>query len=435
MKNAFFVLFLTILSGAIAASQQTKILTLKSSIETALEKNTTVIKAQNNVDAAQGRVLSAYGNYLPTLSATGGWSRSQNDIAANPFIISSRFSTNLSLNYVIFDGLNRESGFNSAKAGAQSSEDLFIRARQTITNAVENSYLNVLRLGQLVKVSEENLKRGNRQLERITESNKVGAVALADVYRQQSQVASDELNLITAQNNFDKAKADLVSLVGLDMSSEYQLLDPSISITIDQGEIDSTQKRYSNTNELSKRALSARPDFLAAKEDFSSTESGVTQARSGYLPTVSASLSRSFFDNEFSSVTNNKTTDWGISVRWNLFDAFRTNQSLQTAIASRKTAEASLAQTERDITVQVKKASLDLDAARKQVEVSQKGLTSATEDRRIADERYNLGAGTLLDLLIANANLVNAQANNINATYNYVIAKRNLEYVLGERTY
>ena len=434
MKNVFFALIFTILSSAIIFAQQVKVLSLKSSIEIALEKNTNVIQAQNNVDAAQGRVLSSYGNYLPTLSATSGWSRSQQD-KPTLFGVSNSFSSSLNLNYVIFDGLNRESGFNNAKAFAQSSEDKFIRTLQTVTNAVENSYLNVLRLERLVKVSEENLKRGNRQLERITESNKVGAVALADVYRQQSQVASDELNLITAQNNFDKAKADLVSLIGLDISSEYQFVDPSISTTIDQTEIDSTQKKYSNTSELNKRALSSRPDFLAAKEDYSSTESAVTQARSGYIPTVSASLSRSFFDNEFSTLTNNKTTDWGIRVEWNLFDAFRTNQSLQSAIANRKSAEASLAQTERDITVQVKKASLDLDAARKQVEVSQKGLTSATEDRKIAEERYNLGAGTLLDLLIANANLVNAQANNINATHSYIIAKRNLEYVLGERTY
>jgi outer membrane protein len=101
----------------------------------------------------------------------------------------------------------------------------------------------------------------------------------------------------------------------------------------------------------------------------------------------------------------------------------------------RKNADLSLQQTQRNINVEIKKALLDLDAARKQYEVSLKGLTSSTQDYRIAEERYNLGAGTLLDLLTANANLINAQANKVNASYDYITAKRQVEYVLGERSY
>ena len=440
----------TVMVLAVSAyAQQPQTLSLKQAVDFALEKNITVIQTQNSSEAAQSRVLAAYGNYLPTLTASGSWNRSQNDQAGTyttnsfggtqsfpaSFSVTNNFSTRLDLNYVIFDGFGREAGFNAAKSSASSSEDKTIRARQTATNLVESSYLNILRLEQLVKVSEENLKRDNRQLERITESNKVGAVALADVYRQQTQVASDELLLITAQNNYDNAKADLIALIGLDAATDYQISDPTISTSIDRSELDSTHQKYTSVTDLSQRAIAARPDYVAARSDLDAAESGVTEARSGYYPTVSASAGYSMSNNEFSRISDNKNINWGIGVRWNIFDAFRTNQSLQTAIANKKSAEASLAQAERDISVQVKKAMLALEAAHKQVEVSQKGLVSATEDRKIAEERYNLGAGTLLDLLTANAGLVNAQANDINATYNYITSKRNLEYVIGERTY
>ena len=134
-------------------------------------------------------------------------------------------------------------------------------------------------------------------------------------------------------------------------------------------------------------------------------------------------------------MSDNKTLNWGIGLNWSLFDQFRTNEALEGAQVSRRNAELSLAQAERDIGVEVKKALLDLDAAAKSVEVSRKAQVSAQEDYKIAEERYNLGAGTLLDLLVANASLVNVQATRVNAIAGYLTAKFNLEYVLGERTY
>ncbi len=461
--SCFYLIFLLSTEGVFG--QSINILTLEDAVRIAMEKNLSIIKTRNAIDAAQAEVLAAYGGYLPTLSVSAGWGRNQfqtpesiiptpdgyrwvsidptTSVYAPTMIsmkqiggkqLSASYSTGLNLSYTIFDGFRRESNFNRVNGSAMSIEYSAMRTKQFIRYSVESAYLNVLRKGQLVKVSDENLKRGRRQLERITESNRVGALSLADVYRQQSQVAADELNVINAQNDYDKAKADLAALIGLDMDSEYQFSDPSISAVIDQSELDATRQKYGRFDELKKHALSVRPDYLAEIENLYAAESGVTYARSGYFPTISASAGYDLSNTELSKISDKKTLSWGLNLRWNIFDAFRTNQSIQSAIAAKKTSETSLKQSEREITVEIKKALLDLESARKQVEVSQKGLVSATEDRRIAEERYNLGAGTLLDLLTANAGLVNAQANNINASYFYIIAKRNLEFVLSERT-
>lgn len=426
---------------------QTRTLTLEQAVAIALERNLNVVQAQNNVEAAQASALAAHGTYLPTLSASGGWTRTQLDYPAtvgvtqggevvSGFSVTNNFRTGIEAGYTIFDGFQREAGLNSAVSRAVSSEFSSYRTRQTIAFQTESAYINVLRSEQLVRVNEENLKRDRRQLERITEANRVGALSLADVYRQQSAVASDELALITAQNNYNKAKADLMSFIGLDLSEEYVLEDPSLSVNITQDEVARTMGQYSNFAELVSRALAARPDYMGAQENHAAASSGVSAARAGYFPTLSAFAGYTLSSREFSTLgSDNKSLNWGLTLRWNLFDGFRTNQSLQSAIASRRNAEIALAQAERDIQVEVKKALLDLDAAAKAYDVSQKGLVSATEDRKIAEERYNLGAGTLLDLLTANANLVNAEANRINASYNYIVAKRNVEFVLGERSY
>lgn len=435
-----------LIASSIPGYAQSNSLTLEQAKQIALERNLNVAQAGNNVEAAQASVLAATGNYLPTLSASASWNRSQTDsketfvdpqgtIKSVGIQTDNRFSTGVNLGYTIFDGFAREGTMKRASSNAVASEQTASRTRQAIVFQVESAYLNVLRNEQLVKVSEENLKRDNRQLERITESNRVGALSLADVYRQQSQVAVDELNLITAQNNYDKSKADLIALIGLDVSEEYTIADPSVSTEIGQAELESTMSQYKNFRELSERALAKRPDYQAATESFNAADASVTSARSGYLPSISANAGYTLNGDQFSTLSDRKSLAWGVSLRWNIFDGFGTNQALQAAQVQRKNADLGLQQTQRSISVEVKKAMLDLEAARKQYDVSQKGLTSATEDRKIAEERYNLGAGTLLDLLTGNANLVNAEANKINAAYNYITAKRNLEYVIGEKTY
>ena len=252
---------------------QPKTLTMNDAKTIALERNLTVVQADNNVNAAQGTVLAAYGSYLPTLSASATAQRYQSERPASQPVyfngipissgtsgltVQSQFSTDLNLNYVLFDGFNREGQFNRAKMNAVSSEHVGERTRQSVTYQVESSYLNVLRDEQLVKVNEENLKRDNRQLERIVESNKVGSAAIADVYRQQSTVATDELAVITAQNTYDGAKADLLALVGLNAGDDYTLADSTVSTVVAKSDVDSTLALYASIGDLSRRAMTAR---------------------------------------------------------------------------------------------------------------------------------------------------------------------------------
>jgi len=436
--------FLLLASFAIAPAQS-KNLTLDEVIRIALDSNMAVIQAQNNLEATESGVMASYGRYLPFISAGGGWTRYQNEgqlyaggipiPGTSATVTSESFNASLNASLTLFDGFDREANVNRANAVNEAGGQTVKRTRQSIVFQVQSAYLNVLRLEQLVQVAQENLKRDNRQLERITESNRVGALSLADVYRQQSQVASDELLVINAQNNYGKSKADLVALIGLSFDQDYQFSDPSLSVAIDTAEVAALRAQYSNRTALTGRALNVRPDYIGFKKNYEASSSSVTSAKANYWPSLSAFAGLSSNEEVLGRVFSPKNLSWGIRLNWTLFDGFGTNLAVQNAIAGRRNAEINVAQAERNISVEVRKAQLDLDAAVKQYDASQKGVLSASEDRKIAEERYNLGAGTLLDLLTANAGLVNAQANLVNASYNFIIAKRNMEYVLGERTY
>jgi outer membrane protein len=451
VKYASFLTILAFLFPGVVLAQP-KILTLEEVTRIALDRNIDVIQTQNNIDAANSQVLSAWGGYLPSLSASGSWDRTQSQreevtqiingipykVSNAQFGVENSFGTGVNTNLTLFDGLARESNLSAAKSRSVATENSAVRTRQAVVYSATSGYLNVIRTRELVKVSEENLKRDERQLERITESNKVGSLSLADVYRQQSQVANDELDLINAQNNFAKAKADLVALIGLSAADEYDFVDPSLRSQLDSAAVQETMAKYADIGQLAKVALSVRPDYIAASKNFEAAESGVTSAIAGYWPSFSLFGSWGNYSNEIDKlvfVNRNYTLRWGLGFQWNLFDGFLTNQRVQSAKVTSRNAEVTLVQAEKNISVEVKKALLDLGAARKSWDVSLKVLKSASEDRKIAEERYNLGAGTLLDLLVANATYVGAQATQINAIAGFLIAKYNMEFVLAERKF
>lgn len=451
-RMPFLLLPLFLAANLFAQTTPGKQLTFKQAIDAALERNIDILRAQNTLEGQQSAVLAAYGNFLPSLNASGGWTRSEtrqpgstsgyiNDAGQVVTIGSSGISTNNSFrtgigaSMTLFDGFNNTSNLNKASSTAVSNEFTLYRTRQSVVFQTQTFYLQVLRNRTLLGVSQDNLKTSQQQLQRIVESNKVGAVAAADVYRQQVQTANDELLLISAQNKYDISKADLLFLLSLDVVQDYDISDPQLIAEAEKADAAEAKGLYSDYNQLVAQALASRPDYQASVYSKQSAESDVTISRSGYLPTISASAGYSLNNSEISRISDNKFMNWGLSFSLPLFNGFQTNTQVQAAKLRLRNSEDQVAQAVRQVQVDVRKAMLNFESSVKQLDVSVKSVISATEDRRIAEERYNLGAGILLDLLTANANYTQALSNKVNAQYDLVLAKQQLKYVVGAEKY
>jgi len=426
--------------------QASRTITLDQAIQIALERNISVVTAQNALQAQQSAVTAAYGSLLPSVSTSGSWQRAQRETQTSYIpgfgnlpipqsTTTNSFNTSLSSSVVLFNGFANAGNVKRATANAVSAEHSLDRTRQGVVYQIQSLYLNLLRNEQLLKVSQDNLKRSQRQLEQIQEANRVGSRSLADVYRQQVQVANDELALIQAQNNYDKAKADLIFALGLNVTDEYEFRDPSIKSEADTTEFKAVLDRYQDYRSLVSEALTARPDYLSAIENVNAASSAVTVARGAHFPSISAFVSYGLNSSEIDKLRDNRNLLWGLNISFPLFNGWQTTNQVQQAKINLRNAEEQLSQAERQVQVDIKKSLLDLEAAQKQVQVTMESVISATEDRRIAEEKYNLGAGTLLDLLTANANYTLALSNKVNAAYNYFLIKKQVEYNLGKIAY
>ncbi len=454
MKKFTAILLISVMSIGICFAQnvssQPTTITFDQALSIAFERNTSVAQAANGVDNAKAALVTAYGQYVPKLVAGASYNRTGlsspptlRTIGGYPFLFPrndswyNTYQGSVGLNYTLFDGFNREATLGSAKSTEMQAADQYERTRQSIAYSVMSAYLTVVMNDRQVKVLQENVANERKQLDRITEQNRLGAVAIGDVYRQQSVVATAEYNLISGQNTYDKSKADLLNLLALDVSKEYVVADPSIDDQIKQVETDSSTESLGSFGSLLQRALSARPDYESAQEQVQIADQGITQAWSAYYPelSVNGSVSTSAQDWTTASSWDNRSTQVGLTASWQLPDIFNSIQRVQTANIAKKNAELQLHQSELDISVALKKSLLDLDAARKQYIASQKSQIAAEQDRKTAEAKYNLGSGTLLDLQVADAAYLSAQLTTLANAYNYIVLKKNLELVLGEKKY
>ncbi|MDP3684663.1 MAG: TolC family protein, partial [Ignavibacteria bacterium] len=135
--------------------------------------------------------------------------------------------------------------------------------------------------------------------------------------------------------------------------------------------------------------------------------------------------------NQLNHMFKSYNTSVGLSLNIPIFSGFGVENRVEQALVQAKNSELDVNDLERQIKKEMQKTYLDLQASEKRVDVSRNNVTAASENRKIEQEKYSLGATMLLNVLIANSDYTNALTNYVNAQFEYVKLKEQLEYSLG----
>ncbi|MBL7994844.1 TolC family protein [bacterium] len=418
------------------SAQEKKAIDIDEAVKIAMKNNIQVISAQNNYNSTVAAVLpKTWGQNLPTISANANYSHTMLN-AVNARADSSNFgqfgspksnsySYSLNANYVIFDGLKRYDEMSRARIDESSARFDYENTRQEVTLNVYESYINVLKNQQLLKIAEENLKRSEEQLKRLEERNRLGAQILSDVYKQRVQVGSDKLALNRAKNNLRTSKASLNNLIGEDVNTEFELKELSLDVSFDSKQFDFMQSYET--------ALESRKDYLASKKKVESTRRSLSIAKSGYFPTLSAVASYNWNNTalNFKDYNNQDNASIGLNLSIPIFTGFQTNTGVVQADQRYQTERSNLETTKRKVALDIKIALLNMQTSYENVKLSEENVKSAKEDLRLATERYNLGAGTVLDQITANTGYSTAEANYTQSIYDFIYARQQYFLAVG----
>jgi outer membrane protein len=430
MIKAFFFILVT----AVAYPQKT--LTLDEAINIALQKNSTLQKSINTLETYESGLLASYGNLLPSIGARGtaDWSRTEGGIifvqgipTPVPTSESRNYTVGAGANLTLFDGLANYAGVSQSKNDLDAARFSLERLKQDIVFQTISFYYDVINTKELLKVKEDDVRQAQKNLETISERNKLGAVTLADVYAQQVTLGNAELEEIRTRNNLETTKADLLYYLGLDVLEEYTFPE---EFTTDEKEM-----MENDVSILVSDAMANRFDYKSALLQLESAKDGITIARGGHFPSLTGSLGYGTSADRMSDLFEFNSYSAGLTLSIPIFSGWSIDDRVELATVNALNREVELTDLERDIKRNIQKTHLDLQAAEKSLNVAEKNVEAAQENLRIEEEKYSLGSSKLLDVLTATTYYTNARVNYINAQFAYIVLSEQLKYFTGVLDY
>jgi outer membrane protein TolC len=246
-----------------------------------------------------------------------------------------------------------------------------------------------------------------------------GIVAGIDVLRSQVQLQNERQRVITAENDFEKAKLQLARAIGLPLGQVFTLSDkiPYAPMTVPA------------LDEVLARALESRPDFLAAKSRLEAARASSRAATGALLPSLR-------FDADYGAIgqtygTAHETYTIAATVHIPIFDGGTAKaRRIETGSLVRRR-EGELADLRGRVEYEVRSSLLDLRATEQQLEAARTNMQLADAELTQARDRFGAGVTGNLEITQAQESVATASEQYITALYSNNLAKASLARALG----
>jgi outer membrane protein len=427
-------------------------LSLEKSISYAIQAATDVIKSRGELEVTAQQLIQGYAQFLPNLLGTAGVGRVEGRqflTTGPPTLVDSTVRTanwNLQTTLNIFNGVADLASFKSSLNRKEAAELTLKRVKQQIALDVSQTYLQVILDQQLVKIAEKNLASSQARESLLREQTRVGVRNLADLFRQQAQTSSDEAFLVNAQAKVRTDQISLLRKLRIDTNENYSLVEPKL-------EQEASGNKYDNEDKLIKTALDGRSDLTASEDITRATRWDLTSARSGYFPKLDFAASIGSIAGVFTRDVVNGTDDlaaytgttptiesqlknelqytYGLKLTWNIFDRWTTRVGTERARVNLTNASLDLEDRKYQVIGEIRQAFGDYRAVLQQLESTKKGLLAAIKAYEVVKGRYQVGSASFVDLTLAQATLVQAEAARAQAIIGFALQKLALETAMG----
>lgn len=470
MNMKSFFLIAAFVSSAFFATAQNK-LTLQQAIETGIKNNIDVLQSDLLMQKADIAFKQSKESMLPNLNANAdhGYNYGRSiDPFTNAFINQKVgfASYGASSNIVLFHGLSLQNELKSNRLGYEASKQELQQAKDNLTINIILAYLQVLSAEDVLTQSQEQVLVTQKQVDRLGVLNQSGAILPADYYDLKGQLAADQITIVDNKANLETAKLSLVQLLNIpyDKNLEVERMPEENFNTNYSGTPDSIYQtalqQFAQVKAANLRTLSAEKNISSVKGQLFPTLSFGGNIQTNY----SSVATRDYFLNTTETPSSNYVTvdgsqypvivkqdnynskrinysdqlsnnlfytiDLGLTIP--LFNAGRVRNQVKLAKLDFKNYKLVENNTKTQLQQSIERAYVNLTSSSEKYKLLQDQVNSFAESFRTAEIRFNAGAITSVDYLIAKNNLNRAQSNLIIVKYDFVLRGKVLDYYGGK---
>ncbi|MDW8296071.1 MAG: TolC family protein [Raineya sp.] len=450
---------------------------LQKCVDYAIENNITIKQRQLQVESAsQNLQQSRESRFIPQVSASVSQAMRTGrsiDPFTNQFVTQNVFSTNVSLNgsITLFNGFGTINTIKQNETTLKANQLDVEQSKRDISLNVANAYLQLLLAQELEQVSLAQMEITKAQLERTEKLFKAGSVAEVQVLNLKSQLANDEVNVITARNQVSIAKLNLLQQMNMPATQNIEIEKVEVGTIINEYASQNPQEIYeiAEKNQFNIQSADLRIQSLQYNEAIARSAlyptltlgAGINSAYSSaapselFRPDGTTTLVRvpigyvgTTFDTVYTirAVPNGKTEpnrffnqmDFNrssfvvLSLNIPLYSQGRTRNAIMQARIQQKNQMYQAQLLRQQLRQAVEQAYNDMKLAQSNFEARQKQVEALELNFKAVESRFNAGASNAVDYNLAKLNLDQAKAQLVRAKYEYLFRIKVLDFYMNK---
>lgn len=399
-------------------------------------------QTRNDAQVADAQTRAAWGAFLPSLSlsaSTGGGTSTRvtgESDAGEPIRLpepidftSSSSSQSIGLGMTLFEGGARFQELGAARASALATRARIHEATATLDARALTLYWQAVQRQRAIGVEEALLAAARERLDAIGHMVAIAAAGPEDVLGAEVDVAAQELALARARGEAAKAMLWLLEAIGAP-------LDVRPGLEAELPPVDGTAQVHADA--IVARALETHPALDAARAELDAADESLDATRARRWPRITGSagwgrsMGLSSYDALFEPDPQNHSFSFGLSASLPVFSGFQTTLARERAHAARDDARAGLDVARLAVERRVREALIDVDYARRALELAERSAELSRQRLEMAQERYRLGALRFTELQSVIERAAQAERQALDARFAYVIARVALDEATGE---